>query len=430
MHSLNSRKILFSAIVGGIILCAAFFVVADIISRSSTTSSSTQVTLTKLVLAKPVVTEGDLLLASVAINGGSAAVIHAPTGWSQILRTDNDISVSLVSYWKIAGASEPSTYTWTIDGQTTAEGSITPYSGIDFSNPIDSFAGNYGFGTIATTASAIASSDNSMVVALFAADIGKSTNAGTYFSPVSGMTEKHDVSNVPFGPSIAADEALLAIAGFVNSKSTTISGNKARNWASQQIVLNPIPLNTADNFNAYGDENLSGLNGGTGWTSAWSGSVDFDIQGLVTAEGSKAVVINVPGGQERSIERSFTPKTTGTLHWEQRKDAPDHGSTMTLHSGGTRVAYVSLGSGGNGWVMQDGVNAYIFGPYTESQFDSIDLQFDTNTDMYRVSLNNGAYTDWKAFGNAVDSIDKIRLEIGASGNNVGNNYWDDIRFDN
>src|SRR5216683_2221439 len=155
---------------------------ADIVSGTPTTNHSTDVTITQLTLGTPTVAAGDFMIANISINGGSAATTTAPAGWTQILRTDNDTNVSLISYSKIAGASEPTSYTWAVDHQTTMEGAITPYSGIDATNPIDTSAGNTGFGTSATTTSVTTTAANEEVVSLFAADIGKSNNAGTYFS--------------------------------------------------------------------------------------------------------------------------------------------------------------------------------------------------------------------------------------------------------
>jgi hypothetical protein len=55
------------------------------------------------------------------------------------------------------------------------------------------------------------------------------------------MTEKYDVSNGPLGPSVAADDVLQTSSGSTGSKSSTISGGKARNWVSQIIALNKPP---------------------------------------------------------------------------------------------------------------------------------------------------------------------------------------------
>ena len=56
------------------------------------------------------------------------------------------------------------------------------------------------------------------------------------------MTEKYDATNVTLGPSIAAFDVLQVSAGSSGSKSSTVSGNKNRNWAAQQIALRRAPI--------------------------------------------------------------------------------------------------------------------------------------------------------------------------------------------
>ena len=210
---------------------------ANIVSGVPTTNQSSDVAVTKLTLGRPAVAGGTFMLANISVNGGSAATITAPAGWTQVLRTDKDTNISLISYWKVAGTSEPSSYTWFVDNQTTAEGGITPYTGVDISNPIDASAGNTGYGTLATTTSVTTNLVNDQVVALLATDLGKSNSANAYFTTPIGMTEKYDVTNTPFGPSTAQDEMLQAAIGSTGSKSSTISGNKPTNWVTQTIAL-------------------------------------------------------------------------------------------------------------------------------------------------------------------------------------------------
>jgi hypothetical protein len=181
---------------------------ADVVFQSFSQANSNDVTVTQVTVSQPAsVAAGDLLLANISINGGNAANITALSGWTQILRTDNDTNISIVSYYKIASASEPSNYTWSIDHQTTAKGEISRYTGVDTSNPVDSFSGNTGFGTIATTTPFTTSSNNEQIVTFYAIDVGKSANAGAYFSTPTSMTERYDLSNTPFGPSNASAAA-------------------------------------------------------------------------------------------------------------------------------------------------------------------------------------------------------------------------------
>jgi hypothetical protein len=224
------------------VLLVASAAFADIVVGLSTTNSSTNVTITDLTLSKPSdVVQGDLMLANVAIHDGSAVSVTPPSGWTQILRTDNDVNISIVSYWKIAGASEPTSYIWTLTPQTRAEGGITRYTGVDTSNPIDASAGNTGRGKVATTSSVTTTADNDEVVALYAAHDGSAATVGSFFSTSTGMAEEYDNSYTTSGPSIAVDDALQATAGAAGSKSSNLPTNRNHDWAAQQIALRKLP---------------------------------------------------------------------------------------------------------------------------------------------------------------------------------------------
>lgn len=62
-----------------------------------------------------------------------------------------------------------------------------------------------------------------------------------------------------------------------------------------------------DDFNSYSDGDLNGNNGGSGFSAAWSGSVNFDVQGTTVAEGAKAIV-NTSGS---NISRALTSAVSG-----------------------------------------------------------------------------------------------------------------------
>jgi len=247
--SQRSRTLLISTLSAAVLGLGAV-ALAAIISGTATTAHSSQVTVTQIDVNRPSLSNGDLMLAAITVNGGSQAVVTAPTGWQEIARTDNDVSVTLITYWKVAASGDPSTFRWTVDGQTTAEGSIIPLSGVNTTTPVDASSGNSGFATTATTSSITTTASNDEVIALFATDVGKSVNAGAYFSTASGMTEKFDVTNTPFGPSMAADDAIKTSAGSTGSISSTISGGKARNWVTQIIALRP-PASLTTNIVHY-----------------------------------------------------------------------------------------------------------------------------------------------------------------------------------
>ncbi|OGG73871.1 hypothetical protein A3A40_02570 [Candidatus Kaiserbacteria bacterium RIFCSPLOWO2_01_FULL_54_20] len=216
-------------------LCITSIALADIVSGSFTTNTSTNISITNLTLSKPAsVVAGDFMLANVTLKGGSAENVTAPAGWTQIRRTDNGTNVSIVSYWKVAGDSEPAAYTWTITPQTRAVGGITRYTGVDATNPIDTSSGNTGRSNVATAPSITTASSNEELVTLFAAD------ARVQFSAPTGMVEKYDTSNGS-SPSTAEDDSLQAAAGATGPKTATISSSR-RNWAAQLVALHPANI--------------------------------------------------------------------------------------------------------------------------------------------------------------------------------------------
>lgn len=431
MNFSYSRRLSVNIILLGILSIAAI-TLADIVSGSSAVGNSSSVTITQITVAKPVSTVGnDVLIASIAVNGGAPATVTPPTGWNLISRTDNDTDVSIISYWKVAGNSEPAAYTWTINSQTRAIGGITRYSGVDTSNPVDVVGGASNRSTTAIAPSITTTSANDQIVTLFAFNAGV-TNTG-HFSTPAGMNEKYDTTNTPFGPSLASHDALQAVAGPSGSKSSNLGNGPQRNWVAQQIALKPAPLSSAaEDFNSYADGELNGKNGGVGWNGAWTGTTLTQVQGGIVFEGSKAAKIVLPNGVEGNIKRTFAPKNTGTLHWVQRKDQGSHGQGIVLYSGNTLVLFAQVGSDvgtpGLEWVTTSGGGIAVFDPYTLGNWDTADIEFDSNTDQFRISINSGTFSPWMGFANQVDGIDGIALNFGSAGPETVDMYWDDIRF--
>ncbi|MCC8977604.1 glycine-rich domain-containing protein [Bradyrhizobium acaciae] len=217
-------------------LLFATLAIADIMPGSSNTSLSQDVAYTQVSLSKPRdAVAGDMLIASISVNGGAPAVVTAPSGWTLIARTDNDSNVGIASYYKFVGSSEPSSYTWTISPQTRAVGGITRYTGVDSGSPIDVVASSTGRGISATAPSITTSQASDTVIALFAADTG--TNNSPLFSTSTGMTTRYGVKNTPFGPTAAEQDRAQAVAGTVGSMSSTFSSGPQHDWAAQTIAV-------------------------------------------------------------------------------------------------------------------------------------------------------------------------------------------------
>jgi hypothetical protein len=239
LQSRIPARALAATIIGAVTFGVAAVSIADIVSLGSAVASSSNLTITQLSIAKPAdVAEGDLMLATIALHDGSATSVTPPSGWALVLRTDKETDVGIATYYKVAGASEPASYMWTLSPQTRAQGGITRYGGVSATNPINAAAGNTGRGQSATTSSVTTTVDAAEVVAIYALHNGGNNHAGDWFSTPTGMTEKYDASYTAAGPTIATFDAIQATAGATGSKSSDISGSQQRDWAAQLIALN------------------------------------------------------------------------------------------------------------------------------------------------------------------------------------------------
>src|SRR5260221_10800233 len=54
---------------------------------------------------------GDVMVAHVIVRTAGNA-IAAPAGWNPVLRQDSSSSIATATYEKVAGSSEPASYTW------------------------------------------------------------------------------------------------------------------------------------------------------------------------------------------------------------------------------------------------------------------------------------------------------------------------------
>lgn len=192
----GSAKLLHIAIYALLILTLLFpsppwtAKAASAIALRSTATGTNGAGSTGLILANPAgVQSGDVLIAQLVINSAST-VITAPSGWRLIRSTKSSSSVQTASYYKVATASEPASYSWASGASQPATGAISSFTGVDPVNPIDVSSGNYN----ATTATAsftqiTATAANDMLLAL----VGVSGN--TTVTPPSGFTEAYDLKN-------------------------------------------------------------------------------------------------------------------------------------------------------------------------------------------------------------------------------------------
>lgn len=207
------------------------------------TSSETDTGNPTVTIDKPTgTTSGDLLIAGITFNGGSNMTITAPSGWTLILRTNNGTNVGIATYHKIAGASEPSDYSWTINNGSSSStergaGGIARYTGVYATSPIDVSAGASGSGDNSAEAPSVTTNfANDVVVAFY----GVGDNLS--FGQPSGTTERYDVTHSDSnGPGTSAADFTQAVAGATGTKQSDISGNSDEVWVAQQVAIRMAP---------------------------------------------------------------------------------------------------------------------------------------------------------------------------------------------
>jgi hypothetical protein len=145
---------------------------------------------TSLTISKPAgVVNNDVLIAAISYIGGTTNSVTAPPGWTLVRRIDNDNTVGLAIYRKIA-ANEGASYTWTLSLSESVSGGIQAYAGVDTTTPIDVEAGQpTPFGTSHSTPSVTTTGPNEMLVTSFM------VNSTTTFTPPGGETERYDVAS-------------------------------------------------------------------------------------------------------------------------------------------------------------------------------------------------------------------------------------------
>ncbi len=164
------------------------------------------------------VAAGDLMLAQIAVRGGTGVTITAPAGWTGILQGTNGTILRQAIYYRIAGATEPASYTFTLSSNQRMTGGIAVYHGVDAADPIDVWSTRSNASSTAVTANAVTTTvANTMVVGFFA------TGTVTSFTPPGGMTERHDAATSagPNGVAIEAAEAVQAMAGSTGTRTAT-----------------------------------------------------------------------------------------------------------------------------------------------------------------------------------------------------------------
>jgi hypothetical protein len=161
----------------------------DLLAEGTTATAPNEVVMDEFVATKPPTTSnvtslavtkptgtigGNLLIACVSLDGNAYSSLTAPSGWTLIQKGPQGVSPIAQTFgvwYKIATASEPSTYTFTWTPTEQAYAWIMRFSGHDATNPINASTAQSGSATSTAISPAVTTSvPNAMILRLHASD--------------------------------------------------------------------------------------------------------------------------------------------------------------------------------------------------------------------------------------------------------------------
>jgi hypothetical protein len=135
--------------------------------------------------------------------------ITAPSGWTLVRSDSSPVGLRAQAiYVRVAGASEPSSYTWNSSQPASLAGGIVAYANVNTTTPIDGSSGQYS-ATSATSANApsvTTTHETDLLLAFFAAFQTEGTSNRTL---PSGMTRRWVASSNAHDDAASADQTLL-----------------------------------------------------------------------------------------------------------------------------------------------------------------------------------------------------------------------------
>ncbi|HET6656454.1 MAG TPA: Ig-like domain-containing protein [Gaiellaceae bacterium] len=190
------------------------------------TLTGTQASGTSVTVNKPAgVQANDLLVAHVMVTGNVTSTV-AGSGWTAVASGTSANQATQASFYKIAGGSEPASYSFTWTGAQAAAATVTAYYGVKSSAPLD-LPGTVVStnNTTTVTANSITTTANDDIVLAFFGSASNST-----YTPPTGWNERGDVNTT--GISASTADKIQVTAGATGNASAT-STVSARVYAHQ-----------------------------------------------------------------------------------------------------------------------------------------------------------------------------------------------------
>jgi prepilin-type N-terminal cleavage/methylation domain-containing protein len=108
------------------------------VARRPDVSTGSTAGAAELALSKPASAQAqDVMLAHIAVSGGAATTVSAPSTWTLVDSRASGTGVRSLIYRHTAAANEPLGWTWTFNGAHESAGGIAAYSGVNALNGVN-----------------------------------------------------------------------------------------------------------------------------------------------------------------------------------------------------------------------------------------------------------------------------------------------------
>jgi hypothetical protein len=199
--------------------------------RASTTASGRN--LRSVSVARPAgVASGDVLLASVLT--ATTPTVTPPAGWSVVRDDVNGSALRQVTYVKVAGANEPTTYSWALSSQASATAIVSAYRGVDTTTPIAASSGQANASSTDITAPSLtAPVPNTLLAGFFG------LNASTSIEEPGGMILQAQVQQTPGNQKLGAGSSDEIRVPSGSSGSRVATAGRAGESIGHLVALRP-----------------------------------------------------------------------------------------------------------------------------------------------------------------------------------------------
>ena len=200
------------------------------------TQTGTATGATSVSVTKPTgVQANDLLVAHVMVTGNATASL-AGSGWTPVTSGTAANAGTQASFYKIAGGSEPASYSFTWTTNRSAVATVTAYYGVKSTSALDIFSAvGSTNNTTSVTAGTLTTTANDDIVLAFFGSVSNST-----YTPPGGWNERGDVGTTGISGS-TADQIKLTAGATGNAVATSTVSARVYGHQAAFFVDNVAP---------------------------------------------------------------------------------------------------------------------------------------------------------------------------------------------